>query len=153
MSANETPNPYRVLAIGKSATIADIDVAYARAFKAARRGEGVWTAEQVNGAREALRDPDARLLCDIETPNVPLDDALAADLRGFDGVFAPVFEPLRVEPDDLWPHLPPFPADALERMSRSLAERMPVPDEGEVRRAVCRIVLEMLDPWPERKVP
>lgn len=149
MSEPAPHSPFRVIGVMKNATEEEADAAYAAAYKAARRGQGAYTPEEVNAAREALQDPDARAMWEAITYSVPIQPELIQALLDFRGPYSQAGLRLELEPEDLLPYLPALPDVSDQAFAALCARETPVPDDAAYLEATKRVVLETLDPWAQ----
>lgn len=67
-------NPYEVLGIHKGTSEKEIDQAWGERYKKARRGKIGHSPEEINKARNLLKDIRKRAWCDLFVYNFPLVD-------------------------------------------------------------------------------
>lgn len=142
-------SPYGVLNVARTANLEEVEAAFARSYKAARRMTGGDRRRQeLNAALEVLRDEDRRAQVEVDwfavplqaTAHVPEASDLAAELL-----------PLALQaPDDPAGQVAgPSPAEvAADYLAQRPAVPWPEP-RGLLRSLAARAALLSIDPWSD----
>ncbi len=149
--------PFLLLGLDKDASPEQVEAHWAQRVLWARKGRIRTPLEDVNWAREALRDDAQRELAEVTGLNVVLSDGYLLKLSerfGLEGrpgtVTRPLWEPLRGDESDRTPEAdgaPPSvcPNPAEEAAKVELPEApLEFPSAAELLR---RAVAEPIDPW------
>jgi len=142
----EQVGPFLLLGLDKDADREEIEAHWAQRVIWARKGQVPAALQEINWAREVIRDPDRRVRADVASFNADITDRVLGRLAQRFGAAGPTWQPLDVE--------------------RQLADYTPgtaVPDPAEVRQAIAlpevpeevpavprlleQWVGEPLDPW------
>jgi len=142
----EQIGPFILLGIEKDATAEDIEAHWAERVKSARRAQSKVQLEDVNWAREALREPERALRYASSTLNLDTAEGVLrriADQYGLDGSgWVP-----RDEEKPLKDYTPPIPLPDLDEIRKTIVlPELPLELPGVA--VVLRSYLpEILDPW------
>jgi hypothetical protein len=140
--------PFLILGLDKDADPEQIEANWAERLKWARKNQTRLALEDINWAREILRDPDRRVVADAASLNVETTDGVLRSLaqRYTAGKGASLWQPLDVE-KPLADYTPP--AEIPEAREVLAAITVPeVPREVPMVTALLdRLAQEALDPW------
>ena len=142
-------DPFRILNVPRNAGPDELDAAFAKRYKEARRVPDAEARQQaLNEALETLREPDARAAAEVEAWLLPLaDDARVPELPELLDVLLPCRPDEPFDPREAVAG--PSVADAAQSVIDDLPTS-PEPDRRElVRRLAARLAIEMIDPWSE----
>jgi hypothetical protein len=144
----EQTGPFLLLGLDKDASTDEMEAHWAERLKLARRQSLNVPLEDINWARDVLRDSERRLRAEIASLNVALGDGYLAHLvarysstsGGIRG------QALDREPD-LASYEPPVELPSMDEVRRSI-EVPAIPEEFPmVREILEELVAEPLDPW------
>ena len=145
----EQVGPFLILGLDKDAGKEQIEANWAERVKWARKGQTRLALEDINWAREALRDPDKRVGADAASLNVETSDGALRDVAqrylpgGKSGL---LWQPLDVEKP-----LADYTPAAEVPDPRELLSALAVPEVPReapmVAELLDRLAQEPLDPW------
>jgi hypothetical protein len=145
----EQIGPFLLLGLDKDADAEEIDARWAQRVIWARKNQTRVPLEDINWAREAIRDPERRTRCDVASLNLDTATGMLRQLAAGFGVGPrprPGWEPLDSEPD-FRNHTPAVEVPDPQTVRAAIA----VPDLPlEVPAAVRLLEQEVgqpLDPW------
>jgi hypothetical protein len=149
----EQLGPFLLLGVDKDAAGEPVEAAWARRLIWARKGQFRLPLEDINWAREILRDPDRRLQADRASLNPDLVDGVLRRLAQRYGLTdSPAWHPAEVE-KDLSAFTPEVAVPDPDEVRRDVPRPAPPAELPAVPRLLDRLAAEPLDPWDPALIP
>ena len=140
----EQIGPFMLLGVEKSADAEQVEAHWAQRVIWARKKQIDVALEEINWAREVLRDPERRLQADLTSLNTDTADATVARLTQHYGAAGPTWKPLDVE-RRLQDYRPAAEVPDVQEVLPALPD---VPREAPaVAPLLDQFVSQPLDPW------
>src|SRR5262245_10692380 len=147
----EQIGPFLLLGIEKDADLEAIECAWATRLKQARRQQVDIGLEDINWAREVLKDPERRVRADAGSLNVDtVDGVLRQVAERFSGRTSgtAAWQPRDCE-KDLRDYSPPVEIPALEAVRAAIVVPMPEPKTPFIAQLLAQFARDaaQIDPW------
>ena len=147
----EQIGPFLILGIEKDATLDQVEAGWAARLKQARRQSGDVGLEEINWAREVLKDPDKRVRADAGSLNVDTTDRILKGLaERFSGPASgsAAWQPRECE-KDLRDYTPAVEMPDAEAVRAAIVVPMPARETPFVARLLEEVAANAahIDPW------
>jgi hypothetical protein len=144
----EQVGPFLLLGVDKTGDKEQIEACWAQRVIWARKNQIVTPLEDINWAREALRDPDKRVRADAGSLNVDTSDGVLGRLRERYGSAGSGCRPLDVE-KDLRDYTPAVEVPDLEQVRQSIPIGEVPMEFPAVAKLLADFAAQPLEPWTE----